>query len=74
MEIQDIINKLLLRFPLFGSVIVNLKFELVKSFVPADAYTNGETVFFKESLFEDYTEDDREFIVAHEIMHIIKSS
>lgn len=71
MEIQDIINKLLLRFPLFGSVIVNLKFELVKSFVPADAYTNGETVFFKESLFEDYTEDEREFIVAHEIMHIV---
>lgn len=73
MEIQDIINKLLLRFPLFGSVIVNLKFELVKSLVPADAYTDGETVFFKESLFEDYTEDEREFIVAHEIMHIVLS-
>lgn len=73
MEIQDIINRLLLRFPLFGSVIVNLKFELVKSLVPADTYTDGETIFFKESLFEDYTEDEREFIVAHEIMHIVLS-
>lgn len=64
MEIQNIITNLLLRFPLFGSVIVNLKFELVKSLIPAVAYTDGQTIFFKESLFEDYTEDEREFIIA----------
>lgn len=71
MEIQDILTNLLLRFPLFGSVIVNLKFELVKSLVPVVAYTDGQTIFFKESLFEDYTEDEREFIIAHEVMHIV---
>ncbi len=69
--ITKIINNLLLRFPLFGNVIAHLEFKLTSSLVPAPIYTDGHTIYYKKDFLEDYTDDEKEFLVAHEIMHIV---
>lgn len=71
MEITNIVNNVLLQFPLFGSVIVGLNFEHTNRFVPAPAFTDGRTIFYRDDFFQDYTDEEREFIIAHEVMHIV---
>lgn len=73
MEINSIIRKLLLRYPLFGNVIVNLDFKFTNKSVPAPAFTDGRCVFYKQSFIDDYSDDEKEFIIAHEIFHIVLS-
>ena len=71
MEINDIIKKLLLRYPLFGNVIANLEFKFTKEPVPAPAFTNGKCIFYKQEFIDDFSNDEKEFIIAHEILHIV---
>lgn len=71
MEINSIIEKLLIRYPLFGNVIVNLKFKLTKENVNAPAFTDGGNIFYKQEFIDEYSERDKEFIIAHEIFHIV---
>lgn len=71
MEISSIIDNLLIKYPLFGNVIVNLDFCYVNNFVNAPAYTNGKCIFYKKEFFDDYTESEREFIIAHEVLHVV---
>ncbi len=71
MNVDDIVRNLLIRFPLFGNVIANIKFVYTASPVNAPAYTTGTVIYYKKEFFDDYTPDEREFIVAHEIMHIV---
>ena len=40
MEIDEIVKKLLIRYPLFGNVIANLKFKFTNENVPASAFTD----------------------------------
>lgn len=71
MNVDDIVRNLLIRFPLFGNVIANIKFVYTASPVNSPAYTTGDIIYYKKEFFDDYTPDEREFIVAHEIMHIV---
>lgn len=71
MEINNIIKKLLIRYPLFGNIIVNLQFCLCSDLVPAPAYTNGECIFYKQDFIDYFTDAEQEFIIAHEIFHIV---
>lgn len=71
MEINNIIRNLLLRYPLFGNVIVNLKFKFTNDSVPAPAFTNGGCIFYKQEFIDDYSDYEKEFIIAHEIFHIV---
>lgn len=73
MEINNIVKKLLVRYPLFGNVIANLQFCFSSDLVPAPAYTNGKCIFYKQEFIDDYTDEEKEFIIAHEIFHIILS-
>ncbi len=73
MEINNIIRNLLIRYPLFGNVIVNLQFKFTNESVPASAFTNGRCIFYKQEFIDDYFDDEKEFIVAHEIFHIVLS-
>lgn len=73
MEINNIIKNLLVRYPLFGNVIVNLEFKFTNEPVPAPAFTNGRCVFYKQEFIDDYSDTEKEFIVAHEIFHIVFS-
>lgn len=73
MEINNIIRNLLVRYPLFGNVIANLQFKFTNESVPAPAFTNGRCIFYKQEFIDDYSDDEKEFIVAHEIFHIVLS-
>lgn len=71
MEINNIIKRLLIRYPLLGNVIANLTYKFTNEPVPAPAYTDGKCVFYKQRFIDDYSDDEKEFIIAHEIYHII---
>ena len=73
MEISNIVNQLLIRYPLFGHIIVSLEFKLINSSVPAPAYTDGTTIFYKQEFLDNYTTDEKEFIIAHELFHVVLS-
>lgn len=73
MEINSIIRKLLVRYPLFGNAIVNLDFRFTNKPVPAPAFTDGRCVFYKQEFIDDYSDDEKEFIIAHEIFHVVLS-
>lgn len=73
MEISNIINRVLLRYPLFGNVIANLEVKYTNQDVPASAFTDGRTIYYKDEFFEDFDDEEREFIVSHEILHIVLS-
>jgi len=71
MEINSIVKSLLLRFPLFGNVVVNLKFTFTNQQVNAPAFTDGRYIYYKQEFIDDYTFDEQVFIVAHEIFHVV---
>lgn len=71
MEIDTIVQNVLYRFPLLGNVLVNLKFQHTNQSVPAPAFTDGQTVYFRDEFFEEYSLEEQEFILSHEIFHII---
>lgn len=71
MEINNIIKKVLFRYPIFGNVIANLKFQFTTEPVPAPAFTDGETIYYKQDFFTDFNDDEKEFVISHEIFHIV---
>lgn len=73
MEISNIITNVLLRYPLFGNVIANLEVKYTTQNVPAPAFTDGRTIYYKDEFFEDFDDEEKEFIVSHEILHIVLS-
>ena len=73
MEINSIIKKVLFRYPIFGNVITNINFKFTTKPVPAPSFTDGRTIYYKQEFFTDFTEDEREFIISHEIFHIVLS-
>lgn len=73
MEISNIIQNLLFRYPLFGNVIVNLEFKYTNEDVPAPAFTDGKTIYYKDDFIIEFDDDEKEFIIAHEIFHILFS-
>lgn len=71
MEINNIIDSVLFRYPLFGNVIVNLKIKHTTENVPAPAFTDGKVIYYKDEFLTDYDDEEKEFIISHEIFHII---
>lgn len=71
MEISSIIKKVLFRYPIFGNVIANLKFQFTTEPVPAPAFTDGGTIYYKQDFFTDFNDDEKEFVISHEIFHIV---
>ena len=54
MEINNIIDSLLFRYPLFGNVIVNLEIKHTDENVPAPAFTDGKAIYYKDEFLTDY--------------------
>ena len=71
MEINSIIKKVLFRYPIFGNVIANLKFQFTTEPVPAPAFTDERTIYYKQDFFTDFNDDEKEFVISHEIFHIV---
>lgn len=58
---------------LFGNIIANLNFVYTNSTVPAPAYTDGSNVYYKQEFIDNFTDEEKEFIIAHELFHIVLS-
>jgi len=59
---------LLLRHPFFGNMATRLKIVDGSDWVPTAA-TDGRSLFYNRSFFEDLTPKQVEFVLAHEILH-----
>lgn len=67
-NINSVINRTLIYFPIFKILINNLKF--VEENNINTACTNGSTVYYNSNFFQTLTKDEQVFVLAHEIMHI----
>ncbi len=69
--INNLIRRVLFRYPRFGNIIANLKYVAVDDNWPATAATNGKTLYYRQDLFTDFSNLEQEFIISHEIMHVV---
>lgn len=68
--IYDVKRKILARYPRFGSEIANSHIEFKDNLPFHTAATDGKNIYVDSEYFKSLSEDDRLFIIAHEVMHI----
>ena len=66
-RIQKILS---IRYPRFATQIANVNFAYKSDLSFHTAGTDGKTIFFDPNYLESLTDDEKLFVVAHEIMHI----
>ena len=69
-KIYDVKRKMLVKYPRFGSEIAVANIEFRDNLPFHTAATDGKNIYVDPNYFERLNEDDRLFIIAHEIMHI----
>lgn len=67
--IAETIKIILARYPRFGTDIAKTKIEYNKNLPYHTAATDGEKIYIDPNYLESLTEDERLFLIAHEIMH-----
>lgn len=67
-NVEKIKQKVLVRYPLFGSITSNVNLVLTNDVEIAE--TDGYNVYFNPNVMVGYTVDEQIFIFAHEICHI----
>ncbi len=67
-NINSVIDRTLIYFPIFKIIINNIQF--VENNNMKTACTNGNTIFYNPSFFQDLSKDEQVFTIAHELMHI----
>lgn len=68
--IYDVKRKMLVKYPRFGNEIAVANIEFKDNLPFHTAATDGKNIYVDPNYFERLNEDDRLFIIAHEIMHI----
>ena len=68
--IYDVKRKMLTKYPRFGSEIATSNIEFRDDLPFHTAATDGKNIYVDPNYFESLSENDRLFIIAHEIMHI----
>ena len=58
-NIDSIKNRLLVKYPAFGSIIANVKFE--ESYSEETAATDGEIIYYNPTFIEPLTSDEQVF-------------
>ena len=67
-NINSVIDRTLIYFPIFKILINNIHF--IENNSVETACTNGNTIYYNSSFFQNLTKDEQVFIIAHELMHI----
>lgn len=67
-DIDYIKNQVLARFPLLGTTVSNMNFVADNSVITAA--TNGESVIYAPKFLVRLTDEEKEFLLAHEMLHI----
>ena len=68
MDIEMIKSRLLVKYPLFGSVIANASF--VPEMSLKTAATDGKDIYYNPTFLESISDEQKLFILAHEVCHI----
>lgn len=68
MDIDSIKRKLLIKYPIFGTTIVNLKMQPTDD-IPTAA-TDGKSIFYNPTFIDSLAKNQQIFIFAHEICHV----
>ena len=66
----DIKRKMLAKYPRFGSEIATASIEFRNDLPFNTAATDGKNIYFDPNYFENLSENDKLFTIAHEILHI----
>lgn len=61
-------TQIVLAHPFIGSIALNMNFRLDEN-IPARAMTNGKECVFKPSAIDTWTDEECQFVVAHECFH-----
>mgnify|MGYP003212943754 CR=1 FL=1 len=67
-DIKSIKNKMLVKYPFFGSVIADVKYEEDKSL--GTAGTNGQIIYYNPDYLNCLSKEEQIFVFAHEVCHI----
>lgn len=67
-SLSSIKKNLLIKYPLFGSVLANVKF--VEDNSIATAATDGNTIHYNSNFLSSLNEKEQTFVLAHEVCHI----
>lgn len=67
-DIKSIKNKMLVKYPFFGSVIAGVKYEEDKSL--GTAGTNGQIIYYNPDYLNCLSKEEQTFVFAHEVCHI----
>lgn len=68
MNIDDIKRRLLVKYPLFGSIIANVKF--IEEPLVETAGTDAVNIYYNPEFISNLTDKEQIFIFAHEVCHI----
>ncbi len=68
MNLESIKRKLLVKYPFFGSVVVNSNFIAEPTIQTAG--TDGKNIYYNPNFIESINDEEQTFIFAHEICHI----
>lgn len=67
-DIDSIKRKMLVKYPLFGSVVANLDYVEKKGL--GTAGTDGNKVYYDPDFMSTLSEEEQTFIMAHEVCHV----
>lgn len=67
-NINNVIDRTLIYFPIFKILIKNIHFVEDNNIVTA--CTNGDTIYYNSSFFQTISKDQQASVIAHELMHI----
>lgn len=68
MEIGSILSKVFIKLPYLEKIVYQINFEHIQE-TDEVAFLKGKTIFYTNSLFLDFSDEEQAFIVAHEVMH-----
>lgn len=67
-DIQIIKRKMLVKYPFFGSIVVNVDYKIDNN--TETAGTDGKVIYYNPYFLEKLSQEEQIFIFAHEICHI----
>ena len=59
------------KYPFIGNVLMRLQSEVSENDYPPTAATNGRTMMFNPIFLSGLSEEERQFVLAHEVMHCV---
>lgn len=68
--LQEIKKIMMIRYPRFAQEIANAKLEFNSNLRYKTAATDGNNIYFDPDFFKSLNDEERLFLIAHELMHI----